>query len=79
MQQPVVADYPETTQSRPQANGGIAIKTTRDASCPLHMESAFSPSGLPAGAVVQTVETRVCGQGGGSFYEVYGPYNAEAP
>ena len=24
-----------------------------------------------------SVETRVCGQGGGDFYEVYGPYGAD--
>jgi hypothetical protein len=72
-----VSDVAPQDTVTPRADGGVDIVTTRDAEFPLHMDwSSFRPD-LPAGAVITQVETRVCGRGGGDFYEVYGPYDSD--
>jgi hypothetical protein len=54
-------------------NDGIIIATTSHASDEASVTYRLDPSELPEGAVITEVDTKVCGQGVGQFWETYGP------
>jgi hypothetical protein len=77
VQQPATNDVPPPDTLMHLADGGITVTTSRDAGHPAHLAWDWSPPGLPPGATVSKVDTRVCGHGDGDFYEVYGPFDAD--
>jgi hypothetical protein len=56
-----------------QSGDGIVLETTTNAPDVLWVTYTLDAAALPPGAVVEKVDTRVCGQGDGQFWEVYGP------
>lgn len=56
---------------------GALLETSRDSSDALWVTYDLPAESLPAGAVVHSVDVRICGVGEGDFWEVYGPPGGE--
>ena len=51
----------------------VRVDSTADTSQAAWVIWHLSPDRLPPGAVIHSVDVRVCGSGEGDFWEVYGP------
>jgi len=56
-----------------QSGDGIVLETTTNSPDALWVTYNLDAAALPPGAVVEKVDARVCGQGAGQFWELYGP------
>ena len=68
----VFSQVPDGGKITPQGDG-IIISTTSSSSDALWVTYRLDPSVLPAGAVISSVNAKICGQGAGQFWEAYGP------
>lgn len=66
---------PEARLSR--FGGSVSLDTTRSAGLPLWVTWRLSPDVLPPNAVIVSVDVKICGDGEGDFWEVYGPDGGE--
>jgi hypothetical protein len=72
----VAADVPSNGQLLNTSRGAL-LETSRDSSDALWVTYDLPPERLPAGALIHSVDVRVCGIGEGDFWEVYGPPGGE--
>jgi hypothetical protein len=59
------------------AGGGVLLRTTRDLSEQLEVAYKLPMSQIPPGMKVARMDTRICGDAEGDFWETYGPARAE--
>ena len=72
-----VADVPDNGKLTRHPDGSITIETTRDYSFQLMVTWFLPTDAIPAGARIARLDTRICGSGGGDFWESYGPEGGE--
>jgi hypothetical protein len=60
-----------------QSGDGVILQTTDDSADALWVTYVLDPANLPPGSVINNVDVRICGEGDGDFWEVYGPPGSE--
>lgn len=70
------SDVPDSGQLA--RNGDLAVlRTTANSADALWVIYKLDPAQLPAGTTIYSVDTAICGQGSGDFWEVYGPSGSD--
>lgn len=72
----VSADVPPGGRVR-RVGTSVMIETTADSIDRVVVTWRLQSDALPPGAVIDHVDSRICGSGEGDFYEVYGPEGSE--
>jgi hypothetical protein len=70
--------YQMPDQARLVRNGdSLVLVTTSETPDVLWVTYSLDPALLPAGVIIHSVDAAICGQGGGTFYEIYGPTGSD--
>lgn len=72
------SSYQMPDNARLVRNGdSLVLVTTAETPDVLWVTYRLDPALLPAGVIIHSVDADICGTGGGTFYEVYGPTGSD--